>query len=119
MRFEQLRYFEMDEAFYARVHGAKAAGLESAPTGVITTPGTRNPKYVPTKQVVRALAEQRLLVKRGSIPCLGLGQTSGSGDARGRVRLGRCLSGSLNTGRLLTNVRRFTELCGLSLVLDG
>ena len=44
----------MDEAFCARMRAAIAAGLESAPVGVITTPGTRNPKYVPTKQVARA-----------------------------------------------------------------
>jgi hypothetical protein len=43
----------MDVAFCARIHAAIAAGLESAPIGVITTPGTRNPKYIPTKQVVR------------------------------------------------------------------
>jgi hypothetical protein len=43
----------MDEAFCARMRIAIAAGLESAPVGVITTPGTRNPKYVATKQVVR------------------------------------------------------------------
>ena len=30
------------------------AGLERAPIGVVTTPGTKNPKYVPT--------EPRLLV---------------------------------------------------------
>jgi hypothetical protein len=46
-------HFQMDAAFCARMHAAIAAGLESAPTGVITTPGTRNPKYIPTKQVVR------------------------------------------------------------------
>jgi hypothetical protein len=28
---------------------AIAAGLESAPIGVVTTPGTKNPKYVPTE----------------------------------------------------------------------
>jgi hypothetical protein len=28
---------------------AIAAGLESAPMGVITTPGTKKPKYVPTE----------------------------------------------------------------------
>jgi hypothetical protein len=44
-------YFDMDAAFCARMHAAIAAGLESAPTSVITTPGTRNPKYVPTKVV--------------------------------------------------------------------
>jgi hypothetical protein len=37
-------YLEMNEAFCAI-----EAGLESAPIGVITTPGTKNPKYVPTK----------------------------------------------------------------------
>ena len=46
-------HFQMDAAFCARMYAAIAAGLESAPTGVITTPGTRNPKYNPTKQVVR------------------------------------------------------------------
>jgi hypothetical protein len=39
-------HFAMDEAFCARMHAAIAAGLESGPTGVITTPGTKNPKYV-------------------------------------------------------------------------
>jgi hypothetical protein len=33
---------------------AIAAGLENAPIGVITTPGTKKPKYVPTE--VRPLA---------------------------------------------------------------
>ena len=48
-RSEQLRYVDMDEAFCARMRIAIAAGLESAPIGVVTTPGTKNPKYVPTK----------------------------------------------------------------------
>jgi hypothetical protein len=43
---------DMDEAFCARMHAAIEAGLESAPVGVVTTPGTKNPKYVPTKQMV-------------------------------------------------------------------
>ena len=46
-------HFQMDAAFCGRMRAAIAAGLESAPTGVISTPGTRNPKYIPTKQVVR------------------------------------------------------------------
>jgi hypothetical protein len=46
-------YLDMDEAFCARMRAAIEAGLESAPVRVITTPGTRNPKYVPTKQLVR------------------------------------------------------------------
>ena len=43
---EQTRYFEMDEAFCARMRKAIEAGLESAPIGVVTTPGTKHPKYV-------------------------------------------------------------------------
>jgi hypothetical protein len=39
-------HFEMDAAFRARMLMAIEAGLESAPTSVITTPGTKNPKYV-------------------------------------------------------------------------
>ena len=31
------------------MQAAIEAGLESAPIGVVTTPGTKNPKYVPTK----------------------------------------------------------------------
>jgi hypothetical protein len=46
-------HFDMDEAFCARMHKAIEAGLENAPIGVVTTPGTRNPIYVPTEQVVR------------------------------------------------------------------
>jgi hypothetical protein len=42
-------HFDMDEAFCARMRAAIAAGLESAPVGVITTPGTSNPKYVPAE----------------------------------------------------------------------
>ena len=40
---------ERDEAFCARMRAAIAAGLESAPIGVVTTPGTKNPRYVPSK----------------------------------------------------------------------
>jgi hypothetical protein len=36
----------MDAAFCGRMQAAIAAGLESAPTSVITTPGTKNPIYV-------------------------------------------------------------------------
>jgi hypothetical protein len=42
-------HFDMDEAFCERMHAAIDAGLESAPVGVITTPGTKNPRYVPSK----------------------------------------------------------------------
>jgi hypothetical protein len=37
---------EMDEAFCTRMRKAIEAGLESAPIGIVTTPGTKNPKYV-------------------------------------------------------------------------
>jgi hypothetical protein len=40
-------HLNMDGAFCARMRAAIAAGLESAQVGVITTPGTRSPKYVP------------------------------------------------------------------------
>jgi hypothetical protein len=39
-------HFDMDEAFCARMRMATEAGLEGAPIGVITTPGTKMPKYV-------------------------------------------------------------------------
>ena len=42
-------HFDMDEAFCARMREAIEAGLERAPIGVVTTPGTKNPKYVPTE----------------------------------------------------------------------
>jgi hypothetical protein len=34
----------MDDAFCARMRWAIQAGLESAPIGVVSTPGTKNPK---------------------------------------------------------------------------
>jgi hypothetical protein len=34
----------MDEAFCACMRAAIEAGLERAPVGVVTTPGTQNPK---------------------------------------------------------------------------
>jgi len=48
-------HFDMDEAFCARMRMAIEAGLESAPIGVITTPGTKNPKYIPAEQLVAAV----------------------------------------------------------------
>jgi hypothetical protein len=39
-------YFDMDEAFCTRMCAAIEAGLECPPIGVITTPGTKNPRYV-------------------------------------------------------------------------
>ena len=36
----------MDEAFCARMRAAIEAGVERASIGVVTTPGTCNPKYV-------------------------------------------------------------------------
>ncbi len=45
-------YLEMDEAFCARMRTAIEAGLESAPIGIVTTPATKNPKYIPAEQIV-------------------------------------------------------------------
>jgi hypothetical protein len=42
-------HLDMNEAFCARMHAAIASGLENAPIGVVTTPGTKNPKYVPAE----------------------------------------------------------------------
>jgi hypothetical protein len=42
-------HWDMDDAFCARMRMAIEAGLESAPIGVVTTPGTKKPKYVPTE----------------------------------------------------------------------
>jgi hypothetical protein len=42
-------HFDMDEAFCNRMRAVIAAGLESAPIGVVTTPGTKNPKYLPAE----------------------------------------------------------------------
>jgi len=43
-------YLAMDDAFCACMRKAIFAGLESAPIGVVTTPGTKKPKYVPTER---------------------------------------------------------------------
>jgi hypothetical protein len=42
-------YLDMDDAFCARMRRAIEAGRESAPIGVVTTPGTESPKYVPAE----------------------------------------------------------------------
>jgi hypothetical protein len=44
-------HFAMDAAFFARMRIAIDAGLESAPIGVVTTPGTKKPKYVPAEHL--------------------------------------------------------------------
>jgi hypothetical protein len=50
-------HLDMDEAFRVRMLAAIIEGLENAPIGVVTTPGTKNPKYVPTEP--RPLAPSR------------------------------------------------------------
>jgi len=40
---------DMDQAFCARMRAAIEAGLESAPVGIVTTPGTQAPRYVPAE----------------------------------------------------------------------
>jgi hypothetical protein len=47
----QSTQIERDEAFCARMRAAIEAGLENAAIGVVTTPGTKNPKYVPTERL--------------------------------------------------------------------
>ena len=49
-------HLAMHEAFRARMHAAIEAGLETAPIGVVTTPGTSNPKYVPTEHPYRQVS---------------------------------------------------------------
>jgi hypothetical protein len=39
-------YLDMNDAFCARMREAIEAGRESAPIGVVTTPGTESPKHV-------------------------------------------------------------------------
>jgi hypothetical protein len=55
-----LSHFQIDEAFCARMRAALEAGLERAPIGVVTTPGTKNPKYVP-KEPRPLVSSQRAL----------------------------------------------------------
>jgi hypothetical protein len=50
-------YFEMDDAFCTRMRAAITAGLECAPIGVVTTPGTKDPKYVPAEQSIAVLVD--------------------------------------------------------------
>jgi hypothetical protein len=45
----EVSLMRMDVAFCARLLAAIEAGLESTPIGVVTTPGTQSPKYVPTE----------------------------------------------------------------------
>ena len=43
-------HLDMDDAFCSRMRSAIQAGLEIAPIGVVTTPGTKNPKYLATER---------------------------------------------------------------------
>ena len=40
-------HLDMDDAFCASMRIAIAAGLENAPIGIVTTPGTKKPRYIP------------------------------------------------------------------------
>jgi hypothetical protein len=42
-------HLDMDDAFCNRMCAAIAAGLENAPIGIVTTPSTKNPKYLATE----------------------------------------------------------------------
>jgi hypothetical protein len=50
-------YLEMNDAFCARMRKAIEAGLESAPIGIVTRPGTKNPKYVPADHLAQAASQ--------------------------------------------------------------
>jgi hypothetical protein len=50
---------QRDEAFCARMREAIVAGLESAPIGVVTTPGTKSPRYVATTSEARPLVSSQ------------------------------------------------------------
>jgi hypothetical protein len=52
-------HLDMDDAFCTRMREAIAAGLENAPIGVVTTPGTKNPRY-------KALAAAILAARNGA-----------------------------------------------------
>src|SRR5215471_8102876 len=58
-------YFEMDDAFCARMRTAIKGGLESAPIGVITTPGTQNPRYVSNLTAKFIARAERVPRRRG------------------------------------------------------
>ncbi len=49
-----------NEAFCARMRRAIAAGLEAAPIGVVTTPGTKNPRYVPAETLPLASSQRAM-----------------------------------------------------------
>jgi hypothetical protein len=53
-------HFDMDDAFCIRMCDAIAAGLEIAPIGVVTTPGTKNPRYVPAEPLPLASSQRAM-----------------------------------------------------------
>jgi hypothetical protein len=55
-------HLDMDDAFCARMRKAIFAGLENAPLGVITAPGTKNSKYVPTEPSALASSQRDMNV---------------------------------------------------------
>jgi hypothetical protein len=50
----------MDDAFCARMRSAIEAGLESAPIGVVTTPGTKSPRYIPAGPTPMASSQRAM-----------------------------------------------------------
>jgi hypothetical protein len=50
-------YARMDAAFCVRMRLAIVAGLECPPIGVVTKPGTKNPKYVRAEYAVGFLVD--------------------------------------------------------------
>ena len=52
-------HFDMDDAFCIRMCDAIAAGLENAPIGVVTTPGSKNPKIRPSRALAASFLAER------------------------------------------------------------
>jgi hypothetical protein len=50
----------MDDAFYAAMRAAIEAGLERAPMRVVTTPGTKNPRYIPAEPLPLASSQRAM-----------------------------------------------------------
>jgi hypothetical protein len=57
-------HLDMDRHSVPVMRIAIGAGLENAPIGVVTTPGTQNSKYVPAEQVVRFSQGSDFIVNR-------------------------------------------------------
>jgi hypothetical protein len=53
-------HVQRDEVFCSRMRAAIEAGLESAPIGVVTTPGTKAPRYIPAEPLPLASSQRAM-----------------------------------------------------------